>query len=404
MISTQEALRLVLEHTPRLEAVEAPVPEAVGCVLAEPVASDMDLPPFDKSAMDGYAARASDLADLPAELEVVEELAAGSVPTRPVEPGACARIMTGAPVPEGADLVVPVEDTEPAGTGRVRVLRAGPAGRNVCLRGEDVRRGETVLEAGRRIRPAEAGLLASVGRERVRVVRRPRVAVLATGDELVPVSATPGPGEIRNANSWSLSACCRQAGVPCDDLGVARDVESDLRGRLTEGLARDLLLVSGGVSVGKWDLVPGLFEALGVHVHFATVRQKPGKPTVFATHGRGVVFGLPGNPVSTLVVFHLYVLPAIRTMMGEASPAPATVPAALAEPVTVRGDRTSHLPATLRRSGDGWTVRPAPTHGSADLVAFCRADALVSLAPGDHAEGAVVEAVPMDHPLTNVRG
>ncbi len=404
MISPDEALRLVLAHTPRLEAVEAPVPEAVGAVLAEPVASDLDLPPFDKSAMDGYAARSADLARLPTELAVTEELSAGSVPSRPVEPGACARIMTGAPLPEGADLVVPVEDTEPAGEGRVRVLRARGPGRNVCVRGEDVRRGETVLEAGRRLRPAEVGLLASVGRERVRVVRRPRVAVLATGDELVPVSATPGPGQIRNANSWSLAACCGRVGIEFDDLGVARDTESDLHARLADGLARDLLLVSGGVSVGKWDFVPKVFEALGLRIRFATVRQKPGKPTVFATGEGGVVFGLPGNPVSTLVAFRLYVEAAIRAMMGEASPAPATVPAALAEAVTVRGDRRRYVPAVLRRSGDGWTVRPVPTHGSADLVAFCRADALAPLEPGGHPAGEVLETVPMDSPLTNVRG
>jgi len=396
MISPEEALRQVLAHTPRLEAVEAPVPEALGAVLAEPVASDMDLPPFNKSAMDGYAARAADLTHLPTELAVTENVPAGAVPTRPVEPGACARIMTGAPVPQGADTVVMVEDTEPAGDGRVRILRAGPAGRNVCVRGEDVRRGETVLEAGHRVRPAEAGLLASVGRERVRVFRRPRAAVLATGDELVPVSATPGPGQIRNANAWSLAACCRRAGIPRDDLGVARDTESDLHARLADGLSRDILLVSGGVSVGVWDLVPKVFEDLGVHVRFATVRQKPGKPTVFATHERGIVFGLPGNPVSTLVSFRLYVEAAIRTMMGDPAPVTPTVAATLAEGVFVRGKRRRYLPATLRREGDEWTVRPVPTHGSADLVAFCRADALAPLAPGEHAAGESVEAVPME--------
>ena len=396
MISPKRALRLVLEQTPRLEPVEVPLAEAVGCVLTEPVATDMDLPPFDKSAMDGYAVRSEDVGSLPTELEVTQELAAGTVPTRPVEPGACARIMTGAPVPEGADVVVMVEDTEPAGAERVRILRAGPPGRNVCARGEDVRRGETVLAAGHTVRPAEVGLLASVGRERVRVFRRPRVAILATGNELVPVSATPGPGEIRNANSWSLAACCRRAGVACDDLGVARDTEGDLHAQLTDGLTRDLLLVSGGVSMGRWDLVPKVFEALGVHVHFATVRQKPGKPTVFATHGRGVVFGLPGNPVSTLVTFRLYVLAAIRTMMGDAAPAGTPFSAVLAEPAHVRGERTTFVPATLRPEGDAWTVRPVPTHGSADLVAFCRADALVPLEPGSHPEGEVVEAVPMD--------
>jgi len=396
MISPEEALRQVLAHTPRLEPVEAPVLEAVGDVLAEPVPSDMDLPPFDKSAMDGYAARAADLDHPPVDLAVTEDVPAGVVPTRPVEPGTCARIMTGAPMPQGADTVVMVEDTEPAGDGRVRILQAVPAGRNVCVRGEDVRRGETVLEAGHRLRPAEAGTLASVGRKRVRVFRRPTAAVLTTGDELVPVSATPGPGQIRNANAWSLAACCRRAGIACDDLGVGRDTESDLRGRLADGLSRDLLLVSGGVSVGVWDLVPKVFEALGVQVHFGTVRQKPGKPTVFATHERGIVFGLPGNPVSTLVSFRLYVEAAIRTMMGDPAPVTPTVAATLAEAVTIRGKRRRYLPARLRRDGEGWAVQPMPTHGSADLVAFCRGDALAPLEPGDHPRGEVLEAVPME--------
>ncbi len=395
MITPEEALARVLAHTPRLEAVEVPLAEAVGTVLAEPVASDVDLPPFDKSAMDGYAVRSADLAELPAELAVVEEVPAGAVPTRPVEPGTCSRIMTGAPVPAGADAVVPVEDTEPLGPHRVRVLRLRASQPNLCPRGEDVRRGERVLETGRVVTPAVVGLLASVGRARVRVFRRPTVAVLATGDEVVPVTEVPGPGRIRNANSWSLGACCRSAGLAADDLGIARDTESDLAERLGEGMRRDLLLVSGGVSVGRWDLVPGILERLGVTIRFAKVRQKPGRPTLFGTHPGGVVFGLPGNPVSTLVVFRLYVWPAVRAMMGHPTPAPPPLRAPPAAPASVRGDRTTFVPARLRREGEGWTVRPIETHGSADLVRFSLADALVPLEPGRWEAGTAVEVVPL---------
>ncbi|MGB3086340.1 MAG: molybdopterin molybdotransferase MoeA, partial [Phycisphaerae bacterium] len=222
MIDPSEALQIVLEKTPGPEPVEVPLLEGVGAVLVEPVASDVDLPPFDKSAMDGYAVRSEDLAHLPVDLAVIEVLPAGTAPTRAVEAGTCAKIMTGAPVPAGADRVVKVEDTEALSEGRVRILRFD-AGRNICVRGEDIRKGATVLEAGHVLRPPEIGLLASVGRERVRVGRRPTVAVLATGDELVPVSAVPGPGQIRDANSWSLLACCRGAGVPAHSLGVGRD-------------------------------------------------------------------------------------------------------------------------------------------------------------------------------------
>ena len=394
MIEPQEALRIVLEKSPRLEAVEVPLPEADGAVLDESVASDSDLPPFDKSAMDGYAVRSADLARLPVELRVAEELPAGTAPTRPIQGGSCAKIMTGAPVPAGADRVVKVEDTEALPDGRIRILRTDP-GRNICARGEDVRKGETVLEVGRVLRPPEIGLLASVGRERVRIVRRPTVAVLATGDELVSVSTVPGPGRIRDANSWSLLACCRRAGVGAESLGVARDTEADLREKIARGLERDVLLVSGGVSVGEWDLVPKVLRDLGVTIHFATVRMKPGKPTLFATHGRGLVFGLPGNPVSTIVGFHLFVLPALRRMMGWADPAPPTVAATLAGETRVRGNRKAFVPAVLRREGKTWAAEVIETRGSADLVGFSRADALVVLEPGTHPAGTRVEAFPL---------
>jgi len=394
MIDPSEALQIVLEKTPGLEPVEVPLLEGVGAVLVEPIASDMDLPPFDKSAMDGYAARSEDLAHLPVELRVTEALPAGTAPTRAVEAGTCAKIMTGAPVPAGADRVVKVEDTEALSEGRVRILRFD-AGRNICVRGEDIRKGATVLEAGHVFRPPEIGLLASVGRERVRVGRRPTVAVLATGDELVPVSAVPGPGQIRDANSWSLLACCRGAGVPACSLGVGRDNEADLRAKIAEGLRHDVLLVSGGVSVGEWDLVPEVLRELGATIHFTTVRMKPGKPTLFATHARGLVFGLPGNPVSTLVGFHLFVRSALKKMMGHPDPVPPSVAATLAGETKVRGNRTTFVPAILRREEDAWVVEAIETRGSADLVGFSRAEALIALEPGVHEAGSGVQALPL---------
>ena len=406
MIEPGEALEIILRKTPRLEAIAVPLAEADGAVLAEAVAADADLPPFDKSAMDGFAVRAEDLARLPAELVVVESLPAGTAPARRVERGTCARIMTGAPVPTGADAVVRVEHTEPLAAGpvglacrdrrggRVHILRSDLPQRNICVRGEDVRKGETVLEVGRVLRPPEIGLLASVGRERVRIVRRPTVAVLATGDELVPVSAVPGPGQIRDANSWSLLACLGRAGARAERLGVARDTEDDLRGKIARGMKRDVLLVSGGVSVGDWDLVPKVLRSLGVEIHFAAIRMKPGKPTLFGTHGRGLIFGLPGNPVSTLVAFHLFVRPALWKMMGRADAAPPTVTATLAAETLVRGDRKAFVPAVLQREGETWAAEPIETRGSADLVGFSRADALVALEPGLHPAGTRVEAYP----------
>lgn len=396
MIEPAEALAVVLAETRRLEPVDVPLLDAVGAVLAETVASDIDLPPFDKSAMDGYAVRAADVARVPVELTVAEELPAGVAPNRALEPGTCAKIMTGAPVPAGADAVVRVEDTDAARGSRVRILKIDLERRNICVRGEDVREGEPVLDAGHVVGPEEVGLLASVGRQCVRVFRRPRVAVLATGNELVDVSAIPGPGQIRNANSWSLVACCRRAGVGVDDLGVARDDASDLRAKITTGLERDILLVSGGVSMGEWDLVPGVLEACGVTTHFGSVRMKPGKPTVFATRGDRAVFGLPGNPVSTLVAFRLFVWPCLRKMMGHPDPAPAPIMGRLAAPTTARGNRIAYMPARIRSGEDGPTAEPIETRGSADLVGFCRADALLILEPGTHEAGERVRILPLD--------
>jgi len=396
MIRHDDALAIVLEHTPTLEAVDVDIVEAEGAVLAEDVASDVDLPPFDKSAMDGYAVRAADVASTPVELDVIEEIRAGVAPTKRIEAGTCAKIMTGAPVPAGADAVVMVENTEPASGGRVRIVRADPAHADICARGEDVARGATVLEAGHPVRRQEVGLLASVGRRRVRVHRRPSVAVLATGDELVDIEETPGPGQIRDANSWSLLASCRRAGVTADHLGVARDTEADLRAKIAEGLRRDVLLVSGGVSMGDWDLVPGIFREAGVTTHFETVAMKPGKPTVFATRGRRVIFGLPGNPVSTLVAFRLFVWPAVRKMMGHPLPSPPPLAAMLVSPLRVGGRRTRFAPVTLRWEDAGYVAEPVPTHGSADLVAFCRANALAVLEPGAHEAGSRVPAVTLD--------
>jgi len=396
MISSQEALQIVLGEARRLEAVLVPLAEALGARLAEAAVADSDLPPFDKSAMDGYAVRAADVARLPADLAVIEELPAGQAPSRPLAPGTCAKIMTGAPVPSGADLVVPVEDTERPPDGRVHILRVSPDRRHICPRGEDVRRGEAVLEAGCVLRPQEIGLLASVGCDRVPIYRWPRVAVLATGEELVPVSAVPGPGQIRNSNSSSLLACCRAAGVAADDLGVARDEKTDLRAKIAEGLTRDVLIVSGGVSMGEWDFVPKVFEEAGVAVRFATVRMKPGKPTVFGTCGGRLVFGLPGNPVSTLVGFRFFVRPALRKMMGHPDPAPQPLDARLLAPVKVRDDRTTFVPAVLRCAADGWGATPLSTHGPADLVGFSKADGLIILEPGDYEAGAQVKALPLD--------
>ena len=290
--------------------------DALSRVLAGDVASDSDLPPFDRAAMDGYALRAEDVAGAPAALEVVGEVRAGQWPDLTVGPGQAVRIMTGAPVPPGADAVQQVEKTQPLDEFRVTILSAVAEGANVAPRGSEVRAGDVVLARGRVIDPAAIAVLASAGRARVRVARRPVVALLVTGDEIVEVSATPAPGQIRNSNGPAVAAQARLAGAEVRLLGVAPDRQDAIAEALRAGLAADVLVVSGGVSAGDYDLVePALLE-LGATFLFTKVAVKPGAPLVFGRRGATLVFGLPGNPVSAQVTFDLFVRPALLKMQG----------------------------------------------------------------------------------------
>ena len=376
-----EAQAIILRTVPVLEAMACPLAEALGGVLAEDVTADLDLPPFDCSAMDGYAVRAEDLGGVPIVLPILEQITAGIPPTHRIEPGMCAGIMTGAMVPEGADAVVMVEDTERVDDGHVRFLR--PVGkRNIRARGEEIGAGRVVLSKGAVVRPAEIGLLASVGRDPVRVIRRPTVAILATGDELVDLSERPGSGQIRNSNGPTLLALCAQAGFQAASLGVAADRLEDLEAGIRAGLAYDVLLVSAGVSVGEFDLVPRALAAVGAETHLHGVRVKPGKPVFFGVAPGCVIYGLPGKPVSTIVAFGLFVLPGLRRMAGRADGLPAAVPAVMKKPFSKRPGRQQYEPAHVQRVGDHYEVEALPTHGSGDLVALCRANALL-VAPAD---------------------
>jgi molybdopterin molybdotransferase len=390
MLSVADALAVVLRHARPLPPQPTPLtPAVLGGVLAEDVASDLDMPPFDKALMDGYAVRTADLPGGRGELAVVEEVAAGRTPTRPVGAGEATRVMTGAPLPAGADAVVMIEQAREDGD---RVVIDDPRlapGRNVLRRATEMRRGETVLAAGAVLRPQEVALLATVGRTSALVVPPPSVAVLSTGDEVVEAPAVPGPGQIRNSNGPMLLAQAARAGGVPRYLGVARDRLDSLRPLVADGLRADVLLLSGGVSAGKLDLTPGVLREAGVEAHFHKVELKPGKPLLFGTRGRGdgrpptLVFGLPGNPVSSLVCFELFVRPAVRRLRGLADAGPAWVQAALAEDFDYRTDRPTYHPARLEAADDGWRVRPVPWFGSADLRALTAADALVLFPPGE---------------------
>ncbi len=394
MLSVAEALAVVLQHArplpPRSVALSA---SAVGLVLAEDVASDMDMPPYDKALMDGYAVRSADLVDGKATLAVIEEITAGRTPTRTVESGQAARIMTGAPLPAGADAVVPWERTElltVLGTRHqpVRIKEDRPVvpGQNVMPLGREMRRGEVVVSRGSVLRPQEFGVLATVGRTTVHAHPAPEVAILSTGDEVVDASRRPGPGQIRNGNGPMLLAQVVRAGAVPKPHGIAPDTLDGLRPLVREGLRSDVLILSGGVSAGKLDLVPGVLKDEGVVAHFHKVEMKPGKPVLFGTcePGPRLVFGLPGNPVSALVCFELFVRLALRRLGGHEPPGPNMVEAELAEDFPYRTDRPTYHPARLQATAEGWRVRPVPWFGSPDLRGLVAANAFVVLPPGDH--------------------
>ncbi len=409
MLTVSDAQQQVSQHARALPPETSPLcPSALGLVLAEDVVCDADSPPYDKAMMDGYAVRGADLPDGRGTLAIVEEITAGRTPTRPLGAGEAARIMTGAPLPAGADAVVMVERTTLLDDRRVRVEDRPPKpGQNIFRRGVEMRRGEVVIPKGTVLRPQEFGVLATAGRDSVRVVPWPRVAVLATGDELVEPGLTLGPGQIRNSNGPMLLAQVARAGGRPHYLGVARDRLDSLTPFMHEGLQADVLLLSGGVSAGKLDLVPGVLQEAGVAAHFHKVEMKPGKPVFFGTRPRGgslpptLVFGLPGNPVSSFACFELFVRPALRKLRGHADAGAGLLTATLAEDYPYRTDRPTYHPALLTLTDGGWRVKATPWSGSPDLRALLRANALIVLPAGDH-QHAAGQAFPV-LPLEEVR-
>lgn len=401
MIPVSEAIRIVVERTEPLGVERVPLGSALGRVLAEDVAADTDLPPFDRAQMDGYAVRSVDLVETPARLRVVGEAAAGRGWAGRLGAGEAVRIMTGAPVPAGADSVQQVELTRESDDGaEVFVERATAPGQFYVPRASEVRAGETVLRAGEEVTPARTAVLASFGFAEVAVGRRPRLAVLATGSELVPVEGRPGPDQIRDSNTYSLAAYAALAGAEVVRLPFAGDDPELLREAIDEaGREADVLVLSGGVSMGRYDFTKDAMRALGAEVFFERVALRPGKPTVFARlpgERQTLLFGLPGNPVSVSVTFNLFARTALRRMQGARDPAPVEERAVLARAARGTAERTSYLPAVLTTDGAGrLAAEPLKWGGSSDFVAFARAEALVIVEAGTRelAAGSVVRIV-----------
>lgn len=383
LLTFTEARELVEQHArgipaPPSEQVE--LLESLGRVLAAPLPADRDLPPFHRATRDGYAVRAADLQSTPAELRVVGEIKAGDAPSITLGAGECAAIMTGAPLPAGADAVVMVEYTEAHGD-RVVIQRAAQAGENFVPAGSEARAGQALVESGTRCTHTHIAVAAATGCTSLEVYRRPRVAILPTGDEIVEVGQQPAPTEIRNSNSCSLAAQVAAAGGEPWQLPIAPDEPTRLRALIEQGLQADLLLLSGGVSAGKYDLVEPALAELGAEFFFRGVLIQPGRPLVFG-RARGRYFlGLPGNPISTMVTFELFARAVLDALSGASPAALPFASARLARELRTRTGLTRFLPARLSGGPETPTVELVPWQGSGDLVAVSRANCYVVVPP-----------------------
>jgi molybdopterin molybdotransferase len=379
LLDVPEAVARVLADVHTLAPETVPLLSALGRVLARDVTAGVTLPPWDNSAMDGYAVRGADLARLPARLRVIESIAAGQFPTREVGPGDATRIMTGAPTPRGADTVVRVEDTD-GGTEQVEVRAARDAGKNVRPRGEDMLEGRVVMTRGSAVGAAQLGVLAAVGCATVHVHRAPRVAILTSGDELVELERfdeVRAGRKIVSSNSYTLQALVREAGGDPVYLGIAADTRESLRSHLERARSADLIITSAGVSVGEYDYIRDVLRELGAKMKFWRVRMRPGAPIGFGLLDATPWIGLPGNPVSTMVTFELFARPAIRRLRGHARLFRRPFPVRLDEPVSTGGELTHFLRAIITRRGSEPRARLTGPQGSGILTSMSAANALL---------------------------
>ncbi|OPY90398.1 MAG: Molybdopterin molybdenumtransferase [Syntrophus sp. PtaU1.Bin208] len=385
MIQVEDALNVILKETFPLGTEKVAILDALGRVLGESVFAGRLIPPRDNSAMDGYAVHEADTKGAtpshPVVLDVIEDIPAGSIPRQAVGIGQAARIMTGAPVPEGADAVIKVEETRHSGR-RVELTTSVKKGENIRRAGEDVREGEEVISAGTVVRPAEVGMMAALGKSFVSVYQRPVVAVIATGDELADIDDPVSSWKIVNSNAYSLTAQILDCGAIPLQMGIARDNPEDLLAKFRPALRADVILSSGGVSVGDYDLVKDIMTEVGTAIEFWRVAMKPGKPLVFGRIGGKPIFGLPGNPVSTMVSFEQFVRPVLLKMMGQRCLFRRTVQAILKEGLEKQPELTYFVRVQVKREGDGYVAVPTGEQSSGVLKSMVRANGLAILPKG----------------------
>jgi molybdopterin molybdotransferase len=395
MITVDEALSIILDSVEPLGDESVTLARAHRRILAEEIVADLDLPPFERARMDGYALRSTDAATAPVRLRCIGEVAAGASYDGEIGSGKAIKIFTGAPVPPGADAVQKVEVTERDGD-VVIIHEAVRPGQFITPRASEVRSGETVARSGRVIGAAELAALASFGYAKVRVGRRPRVAVISTGSELVDVDQRPVGAQIRNSNCYTIAAYAEAAGAVVENLGVVKDSLAATCAALERAAqSSHVVITSGGVSMGDYDLVKAALNELGAQIYFDKISIRPGKPTVFARRGETYFFGLPGNPVSTSVTFNVFARPAIRRLQSATEPLLPTAMAALSHSIKDASSRRSYLPGRLLIREGRALVESLRWGGSSDLVAFMKADALIVVNETTHAiaEGELVEVL-----------
>ena len=375
MISFEEAYKIVMQSAFKTGIEAIPFIESYGRILAEDITSDTDMPPFNRSAVDGYACRRSDLHN---DLEVLEVIPAGKVPKKTVGKNQCSKIMTGAIVPDGCDIVIMVENSEKLADGKIIFTRSDSK-TNISLRGEDVKQGDIVLRTGKLIKPQDIAVMASVGHTSVLVSKKPVVAIISTGDELVNPDEVPSFSKIRNSNAYQLVAQVTRAGGTGINYGIVADSENLTLKTIKKALVKsNIVIITGGVSMGDFDFVPAILNLAGVEILFDKVNVQPGKPTIFGIHQKTIVFGLPGNPVSSFIQFEMLIRPLISKIIGsDWSPLEQMLPMAV-NYQRKSSDRLGHIPVLITENK---TVMPVDFHGSAHLTALSYSDGIISLKP-----------------------
>lgn len=373
MITYQEALNTVLKNTFSLANENICIEDSPGRIAAQDVYSSLEMPPFDKAAMDGYALNTLDAKKAPLKLRCAGLIQAGDTFNNKLHRGECVKIMTGAPLPEGSSGVIMVEDTRQSGED-VELFKAVKKGENICFRGEDLKRGQRVLKKGKEVFLSDIAVLGACGERLVNVVAKPRVAILNTGGEIVPGGSLLGKNKIYNSNGPTLSALLKSDGIEPQLLGIVKDDSKRLKEAIKRGLKNDILLISGGVSMGDYDLIPGVLKEAGVREIFHKVNIKPGKPLFFGKKGKTIVFGIPGNPVSNFLAYFIFIRPALRKMTGYGSYMPGFRPGVLEKDFRSPAGRTRFVLVRISKQGNKDYLTPVNSRGSADVLALSKAD------------------------------